>query len=446
MRRAKLHAQLKRLARDKNGNFAVLGAIAVVPIIAAVGLTLDFVGAYLEAEKLQAALDAAALGSVRAYGEGADESEASETAKKFFWSNYALPQENVIVEGASLADTPTQGALSVAFTRSTTEDVAAAEFSFDYKPIFLERLPLEIRRQAVAARAASAEACILALHHTADRAFDVSGSAAVDLTGCTVISNSNHGQSIYVGGTGKLKAECLYAAGAIYSAPLSVELACDKAMEGASRVADPFKNKVLPKTSAWVDLSGCGQDFISGGGGSGDCNGTGKTPKNNNEGYVVTLKPGTYQTLDIKRAVNLLPGNYIIDGGRLEFGSQANVTGEGVTFFLMNGAQLSINGSATFDISPSLEGDWAGFSIVAEHGNVETAIINGNSQSSLTGIVYLPDVAELQYSGNGATGGECIRLIAQEITLTGNSKFKMDCTTELADKGIYYPGAIRLVR
>ncbi|MCA1403899.1 pilus assembly protein [Ensifer sp. IC3342] len=446
MRRAELHAQLKRLARDKDGNFAVLGAIAIVPVIAAVGLTLDFVGAYLEAEKIQAALDAAALGSVRAYGEGADESEASEAAEKFFWSNYALPQENV-VEGPYLADTPTQGsALSVAFTRNTTEDVAAAEFSFDYKPIFLERLPLQIRRQAVAARAASAEACILALHHTADRAFDVSGSAAVDLTGCTVISNSNDDQSIYVGGTGKLKAECLYAAGAIYSAPLSVEIACDKALEGASRVADPFKNKALPKTSAWVDLSGCGQDFIAGGGGNGDCNGTGKTPKANNEGYVVTLKPGTYQRLDIKRAVNLLPGNYIIDGGRLEFGSQANVTGTGVTFFLMNGAEISINGSATFDISPSLVGDWAGFSIVAEHGNVETAIINGNSRSSLTGIVYLPDSAELQYSGNGSTSGECIRLIAQEITLTGNSTFKMDCTTELADKGIYYPGAIRLVR
>ncbi|MBB4183876.1 pilus assembly protein TadG-related protein [Sinorhizobium terangae] len=445
MRRAKFHAQLSRLARDKNGNFAVLGAIAIVPIIAAAGLTLDFVGAYLEAEKMQAALDAAALGSVRAYGEGADESEASKAAEKFFWSNYALPQENV-VDGANLADTPTQGALSVAFTHSTIEDVAAAEFSFDYKPMFLERLPLKIRRQAVAARAASAEACILALHNTADRAFEVSGSAAVDLTGCTVISDSNDDQSIYVGGTGKLKAECLYAAGGIYSSPLSVELACAQAMEGASRVADPFKNKVLPKTSAWVDLSGCGQDFIAGGGGNGDCNGTGKTPKNNNEGYVVTLKPGTYHSLDIKRAVKLLSGNYIIDGGRLEFGSQANVTGTGVTFFLMNGAVLSINGSATFNISPSLVGDWAGFSIVAEHGNVETAIINGNSRSSLTGIVYLPDAAELQYSGNGATSGECIRLIAQEITLTGNSTFKMDCTTELADKSIYYPGAIRLVR
>ncbi|MCZ4090394.1 TadE/TadG family type IV pilus assembly protein [Sinorhizobium psoraleae] len=446
MRRAKLHAQLRRLARDKDGNFAILGAIAIVPIIAAVGVTLDFVGAYLEAEKIQAALDAAALGSVRAYGEGADETEASEAAKKFFWSNYAMPQESVLVEGGNLADTPTQGALSVAFTRNTIEDVAAAEFSFDYKPIFLERLPLAIRRQSVAARAANAEACILALHQTADRAFDVSGSAAVDLTGCTVISNSNDDQSIYVGGSGKLKAECLYAAGAIYGAAQSVELACDKAVEGASRVPDPFKNKVLPKAAAWVDLSGCGQDFISGGGGNGDCNGTGKTPKTNNEGYVVTLKPGTYQNLDVKRAVNLLPGNYIIDGGRLEFGAQATVTGERVTFFLINGAEISINGGATFDISPSLEGDWAGFSIVAEHGNVETAIINGNSQSSLTGIVYLPDVAELQYAGNGATSGECIRLIAQEITLTGNSTFKMDCTTELADKGIYYPGAIRLVR
>ena len=100
----------------------------------------------------------------------------------------------------------------------------------------------------------------------------------------------------------------------------------------------------------------------------------------------------------------------------------------------------------TFDISPSLVGDWAGFSIVAEHGNTEQAVINGNSKSSLTGIVYLPDVAELQYSGNGLTSGECIRIIAQEITLIGNATFKMDCTAELANKKFNYPGALRLVR
>lgn len=445
MRAGKFRGQFRRLAESRDGNFAVLGAIAFVPIIAVAGLAIDFAGAYLEAEKIQNALDSAALGSVRVYGEGATEAAASDEGEKFFWSNYSLPKENVAEALAAPTDVDVQEALTLTFSRGVNEDTATAEFAYEYKPLFLERQPFQIRRQAVAARTASAEACILALHHTAQRGFEVSGSAIADMTGCAIVSNSNHSESIYVGGTGKLKAECLYAAGSIYGSPQDITLACDSAVEGSPRVPDPFASKALPKTSAWVDLSGCGVNYVVGGGGNGNCNGTGKTPKNA-DGYVVTLKPGTYRTFEVKGTVKLEPGYYIIDGGRLELAAQSVVTGKGVTFFLMNGADLLVRGGATFDISPSLDGSWAGFSIVAEHGNTERAVINGNSNSSLTGIVYLPDVAELQYSGNGLTGGECIRIIAQEITLIGNSTFKMDCSAELANKKLNYPGAIRLVR
>ncbi|ABR60771.1 conserved hypothetical signal peptide protein [Sinorhizobium medicae WSM419] len=37
-------------------------------------------------------------------------------------------------------------------------------------------------------------------------------------------------------------------------------------------------------------------------------------------------------------------------------------------------------------------------------------------------------------------------MIAQEITLIGNSTFKMDCSEELANTHFNYPGALRLVR
>lgn len=39
-----------------------------------------------------------------------------------------------------------------------------------------------------------------------------------------------------------------------------------------------------------------------------------------------------------------------------------------------------------------------------------------------------------------------MRLIAQEITMIGNSSFKLDCGQELAEKKISNPGAIRLVQ
>lgn len=434
-------AYIDHFLGDESGNFATLTAIAFVPVIGAAAVVIDLGAAYVEAAKLQAALDSAALSAVRSFGEGASEDETTKEASDIFFGNFTVPANS-----EPLPEEDGLSSFSLTLVHGAPEDTATAAYGFNYKPMFLERLPFEISKRAIAARVPGIEACILALHPTQYRSFEVSGSADIDMSGCTITANSTDAQAIYVGGSGKLKAECLYSAGGISIDPNVVQLACPEPHEKSSRVPDPFKYKKPPAAAAWTSLSGCGQNFVSGGGGNGDCNGTGRTPNGNNAGYVVTLKPGTYGGLELKGKINLEPGSYIIDGGSLQLTSQSVVTGHGVTFFLINDASLLIHGGATFDITPSLLGDWAGFSIVAEHGNTESAVINGNSSSSLTGIVYMPDTGEIQYSGNGATGGECIRIIAQEITLTGNSYFKMDCDPELANTTINNPGAIRLVQ
>lgn len=404
-------------------------------------MVLDLGSAYLEATKMQGALDSAALSAVRSYGEGSSEEDTTKEASQLFFGNFAVPANS-----EPLPDGENLSGFRMTLVHGALEDTATARYAFNYKPLFLERLPFAISKHAVAARVPGIEACILALHPTKYRAFEVSGSADIDMSGCTITANSTDAQAIYVGGSGRLKAECLFAAGGISIDPAAVHLACGTPLEKAPQVADPFRSKKLPVAGTWISLAGCGQNFVGGGGGNGNCNGTGKTQNGNNAGYVVTLKPGTYGSLELKGAIKLEPGSYIIDGGSLSLTSQSVVTGQGVTFFLLNHANLVIHGGATFHISPSLSGNWAGFSIVAAHGDTEPAVINGNSSSSLTGIVYMPDTQEIQYSGNGATGGECIRLVAQEITLTGNSFFKMNCDPELANTKINNPGAIRLVQ
>jgi len=129
--------------------------------------------------------------------------------------------------------------------------------------------------------------------------------------------------------------------------------------------------------------------------------------------------------------------------GRLA--SQSVITGDQVTFFLLNGAAIDIHGGSTFNVTAPTSGAWVGFSIVADRSNTAPAVINGNSNSHLNGIIYMPAAQEVQYAGNGGTGGECVRIIAQEITMIGNSTFKLDCKSELADNEINNPGAIRLV-
>ncbi|WP_199772857.1 TadE/TadG family type IV pilus assembly protein [Ensifer adhaerens] len=434
-----------RILGDENGNFTVLTALIAVPLLGAASIAINLARMNLEAAKMQAALDAAAFSAVKSYGEGETEAGARDLANNVFLANFGLPEivDPVTPEsGVSVAAGPIQ----VAFGAAGVETTATAAYALTYNPLFFGLRPYTIGRESVAARMPGREACILALHPTASRAFEVSGGASVDTSGCTITSNSTDTQSIYLSGSATLKAECLYAAGKVSATLANLALACGHAVEDVAPLADPFRSKKMPATAGWVSLAGCGQNFVGGGGGNGDCNGTGKTPNNAPDSYRVELKPGTYGSLEIKGKVLLRPGNYIVDGGNLKFTSQSVVTADGVTFFLLNGAQLDIHGGATFHVSAPTTGDWAGFSIVAGRNNTATATINGNSASSLAGIIYMPASREIQYAGNGVTGGECVRVVAQEITMIGNSSFKLDCKAVLANTTINNPGAIRLVR
>ncbi|MBD9371147.1 pilus assembly protein [Rhizobium sp. ARZ01] len=436
-------SNMRCLFEDKGGNFGIMTALLIPVLFLAGSVALNIATATKESSKMQAALDAAAISAVKAYGEGDSESDALQQATEIFFLNFGKPS----VLDQPDADSSFPGAaIQLAFTESGEETAATAAYSADYDPVFWGLSPYKISRESVAVRAQDGEACILALHPTAPRAFEVSGSAKVDTSNCTITSNSTDAQSIYLGGAATLKAECLYAAGKISATLASLDLVCGKGQENVSRTPDPFKKKAMPNAGNLVSLAGCGQNFVGNGGGNGDCNGTGKTPNKAPDGYAVTLKPGTYGGLEIKGKVNLQPGNYIIDGGTLKLTSQSVVNAEGVTFFLLNGAQIDIHGGSTFHVTAPTTGTWAGFSIVAARNNTQPAVINGNSASSLAGIIYMPASKEIQYSGNGSTGGECVRIVAQEITMIGNSSFKIDCKTELADNEINNPGAIRLVK
>ena len=70
---------------------------------------------------------------------------------------------------------------------------------------------------------------------------------------------------------------------------------------------------------------------------------------------TLALTPGCYSSMDLKGNVTMAPGTYYVYGGDIEFGSQANVTGNGVTFVMTgpDGAagDLKWNGQATVNLT-----------------------------------------------------------------------------------------------
>ena len=401
---------LRRLVLgDRSGNFAVIAAILAAPLILAASLSVDIGNAYRTSEGAQRALDTAALAAVRKYSIGGSEQDAKLTAEEFFKSNFA---KNT---GEVLSDVDVANDFSLALDNTSPNYTATASFSFSFSPMMMH-LPFRISRTSVARRTSASQACVLALSASVKRAFNNAGGADTDMTGCIVMSDSDATESAYVDSNSLMKAECMFANGGINADTAATDLTCGTPKSHIASLRDPFAGRTVPTPDS-VGLTVPQPDATTG---------------------VTTLSPGTYKNgLSIKGATSLQPGNYIIDGGTLTMNANANLTALGVTFFLTDGASVSINGSADFNITPSTTGDWAGFAIVADHGNTNAATINGNSSSSLTGIVYLPDSTSLSYSGDGSTSsGQCIRLVAQTITLTGHSKFRSDCSAQLAGTAI----------
>jgi Flp pilus assembly protein TadG len=60
---------VRKFARDERGQFAIIGALLMVPVIAISGLALDYTRLHSAQSRLQSAADAAALAAVGAAGE-----------------------------------------------------------------------------------------------------------------------------------------------------------------------------------------------------------------------------------------------------------------------------------------------------------------------------------------------------------------------------------------
>lgn len=90
---------LRRFRRDRSGNFAILSAIAAIPLTLAVGMGTDMATIARAQSMLQQALDAAALGVARE-GRGISDAAAFQIADEFVRSNFSGTYSNLKVTRA----------------------------------------------------------------------------------------------------------------------------------------------------------------------------------------------------------------------------------------------------------------------------------------------------------------------------------------------------------
>ena len=106
---------LKKLFSDRSGNFGILGAIAIVPILGSAGMAVDFSRAMDLRWRLQIAADAAVLGAISEKSEGVTQavgmtndgrvSRAEKEAAAFFRAELAANTNSISEGGTGKDDT-----------------------------------------------------------------------------------------------------------------------------------------------------------------------------------------------------------------------------------------------------------------------------------------------------------------------------------------------------
>jgi hypothetical protein len=211
------------------------------------------------------------------------------------------------------------------------------------------------------------------------------------------MSNSLATNSVNVQGSANVTAPCIYAAGGAYQGGTVDLTTCGAIKTNQPPVADPYSSQSMPDSSGKCSNGGAATD------------------------------PGHYCSLTYKGGASLNPGVYIVDGGSLTLNASASVSGSGVTFYLVNGASVSMNGNAHVSLSAPTSGTYSGMLFLGDRSDTGGITINGDSTSSVTGIIYAPD-ASVSYIGNFSGSGGCTQIVAQTISLSGNTTFSSNCT------------------
>lgn len=185
-----------KFLRAENGNFGVMTAIAMVPIMAAVAGAVDFVSINNKADKLQNSLDTAGLAIGTKYYSGMTKTELTELGRSFFEANLVRIRENAddLIYNEQVSD------FEASASSSGDKNFIEVKSSIHQLGMFGGSIDWTAHRRSVVQVAPGQPACVLALDPHASASVKLQGSTRVTLDGCIIASNSDAADSVSRGG------------------------------------------------------------------------------------------------------------------------------------------------------------------------------------------------------------------------------------------------------
>lgn len=403
---------LNRFATDRKASVATMFAIATLPLMASVGVAVDYSRAFSSKSAMQAALDSTALTLAKQASTGTSSTPAQEI--------FTAMLQNNLVKNVAVTSTSSLAANATTITLTATGTVDTSFMGI------LGFKSIDLKVAAASFTETGTSACILALSKTENDAVSLGGSTSVSLNGCSLYSNSSSPTAVSIGGSATLTAQSVGAVGGVSISSPNVTLH-DNNQTGLAPVRDPYADIQVPA------FFGC-------------------TDNNLNVKTTLTINPGVYCngiTVTAGAVLTLNPGVYYIDRGAFAVQGGATVNGTGVTIIFTsstgnNWGNLTLNGNASVNLTAATSGPTAGLVIFGDPKMpVGTSFkFNGGSNQTFAGAIYVPGGA-ISYSGGAGTSTSCTQIIGNTVAFTGNSAVAINCSSQKTRP--FGPTAIRLI-
>jgi hypothetical protein len=382
-----------KIYRDESGTVALIFSLLIMPVIAAIGVAVDYSRASDARSVLQQAADAAALAGRMRDGD-ARESEI----QRVFATNVA---------GSEVA-----GITAKATTNSDGSVTVTA--SHQQKTILMSLFNIKATQIAVTATAQRAnpsappaspggQGCFLLLDRGAPNGLITNGNAAVDGGRCEAHVHSA-GSDAFIHNSGttlRLERVCLRG-----RATIRGQIGMTKIEPGCEPVGDTIGARLPP-----IPTDACTH-----------------TNRIFDPQPVITLSPGTYcgdTNFNGKPdRIVFSPGLYVIRDGAMNL-SANRIEGDGVTFVLAgNNANFQMNGQMEAHLKAPKSGVWSGV-LFRGASNLprRTLVWNAQNGQTLEGLVYLPTF-DMHMNIGQSNGRDKLTLVAQTMIVNANTDWK----------------------
>ncbi len=396
---------------------AITIAIAAVVLLGLVSLGVEVTGLLMKHRQMQSAADAAAMAGAVALA-ASSPSGVSVEARAVAGQNGFVSGVNsvtVAVNAPPLSGTwaGNPGAVEVVISQPQILPLSA----------LLYKGAWSVSGRGVASVGNSASDCVLSLNPAA--ALSITGGVTVNLKQCGLAANGTGAGALSLSGGVTLNAGSVTVSGTT-----SVNGGSNLNVTGAVKInqpatADPYAGVAVP---TW---SGCNHGAI------------GNPYTVGYQGSALT--PGVYcggLTLNGGGANTMAAGVYFINGGVLQVGNGASLSGTGVTIVLTgsggNYATVAINGGSPVNLTAPTTGPTAGLVFFqdpnAPYGGTDT--FSNGATVTITGALYFPK-ATASYGGGTKTSSPCSQLVAWQVQFSNGAWFNNNC----ANTGVVSIGA-----